>query len=78
MALPKHPGLLQLEDVFIENGAVCKVTKPILRGNLNKILQKSRIPYLTETELGVGARMIGYAIAALHKSGYVHGSINTK
>ena len=78
MALPKHPGLLQLEDIFIENGAVYEVTKPIQVGSLDRFLQKSRTHFLTESEVKYSALMIFDAVAALHEGGYIHGSINTR
>ena len=41
-------------------------------------MQKSRTHFLTEAEVRDSALMIFNAVAALHKGGYIHGSINTR
>ena len=78
MALPKHDGLLTFLDVFIENGDIYAVSKPIKLGSVSRFMMKRRISNLTEVEIKNCALIIFNALVDLHAAGYVHGRITAE
>lgn len=77
LTLPKHCGLLQFNDVFLDESALYAVTADVMNyGNILNFLKKQRVPCLTEMEVGCGFLVITHALRALHLAGHVHGRVH--
>lgn len=70
--LPKHKGLMTIQDIAIKDGNLYLVSHFRLSGNVSSFMFRSRLPMLIETELAVSAKLICGAIRALHEAGRVH------